>query len=147
MSVLSKLTGKWDPTDYARKEGEVWILSPSVFYPAMIKHIRICVGEGTLPEELIDREVNPDIDPALAARRYRAWARRITAQAWNDALCPLERVLGLGIERIAERAQALECARLWFTRALKNGKGPGTVKIRILRDDRYRLGIDLQFHA
>jgi hypothetical protein len=144
MSIIAKVLGKFDPADYARKAGKLWVISPAMFYPAMIKHIRASLESQDLPAELVDREVNPEVDPGLAARRYRNWARRITPQAWNDALQPPN--LNLGERRAIERAEALECARLWFTRALKNHES-GPVHIRILRDDRYRLGIERQFHA
>lgn len=151
MSLITKIFGgkSWNPKDYAQKVKGVWALTPGVFYPAMIQHIQETLAGQDLPAELIDIRVRPDVDPCLAARRYRNWARRIPGRAWEDALRPLADVFSQGWngERLLQRAEALECARLWFTRALKNAEAPAAIRIRILRDERYKLGTDRQFHA
>ena len=85
------------------------------------------------------------IDPCLAARRYRGWARRIPAQAWEDAQVAPEHMRTH--ERQMARAEALECCRLWFTRALKNKERPAGISIHISADPRFRLGVDAEFRA
>lgn len=147
MTLKSKLLGRWDPRDYARHEGGKWVLDPEKFYPAMIKHIRESLEHEDLPAELVDRNPRPEIDPMMAARRYRNWAVRIPTQAWEDAECSFAEVVEHGdLVRVARRAEVLECARLWFTRALKNtAKDP--IYIRILNDPRFRLGVGGEFRA
>lgn len=147
MTFKSKVLGKWDPKDYARKVGGTWEATPAEFYPAMIGHIMDSQASGELPAELIDKRVNPEVDPCLAARRYRNWARRIPGEAWADATLPLAQVLSTcDVRRIKARAEALECARLWFTRALKNNeKSP--IYIHILKDTRFALGVSEEFRA
>jgi hypothetical protein len=153
MTFKSKVLRQWDPKDYADEvdEGHYEIL-PSEFYPAMIAHIQKSLEQGDLPRELVDKDPHPDIDPNMAARRYRNWAKRITPQAWGDALKNLEEVVPLAnptkeqVARVVRRAEALECARLWFTRALKNAKAP-PIYIHILNDPRFRLGVNVEFRA
>ncbi len=142
MSVKSRLTGRWDPRDYARQVDGVWVITPSTFYPAMIKRIHATLDDPGLPQELVDKVPHPEIDPGLAARRYRNWARRVEGTAWADAQVSLLAVRSM--ERIEARAEALECARLWFTRALKNLSGE-PVRIHIERDNNFRLGTTRQF--
>ena len=134
----------WNPKSYAKKVQGVWVLTPAVFYPAMIEHIQESMAKDELPPELIDIRINPDVDPCLAARRYKGWARRISALAWSDALLPLSVIPA---RRIPARAEALECCRLWFTRALKNAEGPAGIRIRILKDFRFKLGTVQEFRA
>lgn len=139
---------KFKLTDVAKrdKSGQ-YVITPGEFYPAMIAHIRASVEAGDLPAELIDRDIKQEIDPTLAARRYLNWARRIPDLAWRDALVPLAVLEGKGLQvRIAERAEALECARLWFTRAAKNFDG-GLTRIRILCDPAYKLGTIAEYRA
>lgn len=143
MTLKSKLTGKWDPKDYARQVDGVWEITPAKFYPAMIKHIHATLDDAGLPPELVDRDPRPEVDPGLAARRYRSWARKIDGTAWADALQPLGKIPDF--RRIKARAEALECARLWFTRALKNHTG-GPIFIHIERDSAFRLGVNLDAH-
>lgn len=121
-------------------------------------------GERGLPAELIDAEHrgHPDVDPLGAARRLRRLCRRMPATAWDDALLPREGfadvktpslspdqyVLAASadddriddrIRRLFFRAAALEYARLWFTRALKN-QLEGQLTIALIADDRgFRL--------
>ena len=110
----------------------------------MIQHIKESLEDGDLPAELVDTIVHPEIDPCLAARRYRGWARRIPEQAWLDAEVAPELVPD---SRLMARAEALECARLWFTRALKNKERPAGISIHISADPRFRLGVDAEFRA
>ncbi len=128
----------FQPKNYATKdkEGDGWRVVPDVFYPTMIAHIRAVLGEEGLPEELVDRVLQEGVDPKMAARRYLSWARSISVQGWADAQCAPEEVAP---ERLAERASALECARLWFTRALKNAEQK-PIHIRIERNSTFRLG-------
>lgn len=121
-------------------------------------------GERGLPSELIDAEHrgHPDVDPLGAARRLRRLCRRMPATAWDDALLPREQFAdvptpGLSpeqyvtaatadddsiddrIRRLFFRAAALEYARLWFTRAIKN-QMQGQLKLKLIPDDRgFRL--------
>ena len=145
MPILGRFFGgkSWNPKDYAKKDKGRWIVTPGVFYPAMIQHIKESLASGDLPAELIDRQIKGDVDPTLAAKRYRGWGRRISDQAWADALRPLGQVR---VKDWRNRAEALECARLWFTRALKNREAP-PVYIKILKDDRFKLGVDKEFRA
>ena len=145
MSLLTWIGGKgWKAKDYARKERGVWVITPATFYQAMIQHIKDSLASGDLPTELVDRKIKGEIDPTLAAKRYRNWARGISDQAWDDALTPLS-LVGTHQRQLA-RAEALECARLWFTRALKNAE-THPVYIRILKDNRFRLGVSTEFRA
>jgi len=144
-NILTRVLGKgWNPKRFAKKEKGVWEVTPAVFFPAMIEHIQESLASGELAEELIDIIVHPEIDPCLAARRYRNWARRIPEQAWTDAMLPPELVPD---SRIMARAEALECCRLWFTRALKNAERPAGISIHISNDPRFRLGVDAEFRA
>lgn len=141
--------GKFKLTGVAKrdKSGQ-YVITPSEFYPAMIAHMQEVVEKGELPEELIDRDIKQEIDPTLAARRYLTWARQIPDLAWRDALVPfavLAAKPGMQ-ERIEQRAEALECARLWFTRAAKN-LDSGLTRIRILRDPAYKLGTIAEYRA
>lgn len=149
MTFLTKLFGDkgWNPKDYAQKVRGVWAVTPGTFYPAMIHHIRASLAAGELPPELIDIQIQDEVDPTLAAKRYRNWARRIPESAWRDALLPLAAIPARDEERIDRRAEALECCRLWFTRALKNAERPAGIRIRILRDERFKLGTDREFRA
>lgn len=140
----------WNPEDYARRRvdlqvGEYWEIEPGTFYPLMIAYIRQAIQSEDLPAELIDRQVKAQIDPLLAARRYYNNARRIQEVAWGDALVPLQVFLEKGpdahwLTRMEQRAEALELARLWFTRAVKN-LSDRPVAIHILCDPDYRLGV------
>lgn len=133
--------------DYAAEKDQVYVLTPRVFYPAMVQRIQVELSEEGLPGELIDKKINPEIDPTMAARRYKRWAGRIATAAWADALVPLAALPQEDEQRIEDRAEALECARLWFTRALKNKVSPAPVRIKILRDDDYKLGTNKAFSA
>lgn len=150
MTLKSLLTGKFDPKDFADKQGETWVVIPSVFYPAMIAHIKKSLENEDIPQELVDKDPHPEIDPRTAARRYRNWAKRIGPQAWTDAHRSLIEIPAdderKWVLRVTQRAEALECARLWFTRALKNG-AEGMTRIRILNDSRFKLGVNLEFRA
>lgn len=125
--------------------GEYFELTPAEFYPAMVAHIREAIQSPDLPAELVDRDVNPQIDPLLAARRYYNYAKRIPEGAWSDALVPLAVLLSKPhidiIKRVRQRAEALELARLWFTRAAKNQAGR-PIGIHILKDENFRLGTE-----
>ena len=144
MSLLDKILKRgWDPAEFATLVDGRWTITPGVFYPAMTRHILKSLREEELPPELVDKEINAEADPLLAARRYRNWARRIEAEAWKDANTHIGKVPQ---QRWMKRAEALECARLWFTRALKNNrKGPHM--IHILRDEGYKLGVNAEFRA
>ena len=115
-----------------------YVMDPAVFYPAMVEHIQAAVAAGKLPAELVDPKPSVDVDPALAARSYVRKARAIRPGAWADALTPRSAFTGEdAADRLFYRAEALELCRLWFTRALKNAKGPLYVRIR--EDPDYRL--------
>ena len=133
----------WDPAEFATLVDGRWTLTPGVFYPAMVRHIHRSLQEEELPPELVDKVINPDADPLLAARRYRNWAKRIEREAWNDALTHIAKVPE---GRLMKRAEALECCRLWFTRALKNHAKP-PIMIHITRDEAYKLGVNAEFRA
>lgn len=138
--------GKFDLEYFSTKKldkvmGEYYELVPSVFYPRMASWIQKSLEADELPGELIDTVIRPDIDPLLAARRYRNFARRVSDLAWADVGIPVEVIAAtMDQKRIAERADALELCRLWFTRALKNQMA-APVKIHITRDPAYRLGV------
>lgn len=121
----------------ASYERGIYELIPSVFYPTMIAHIQEAITRGELPGELIDRPPQPGIDPQLAARTMLKTARAIPEQAWKDALIPREEFAD--VQRIRNRAQALECARLWFTRAAKNLHRGSLTRIHIHKDLRFKL--------
>lgn len=118
-------------------------------------------GYRGLPAELIDAEHrgSSDIDPLAAARRLRRLVRKIPATAWTDALLPREKFLAgktpdlaperylaaaldeqlsQSLRQLCGRAAALEYARLWFTRALKNTR-PGQLTIRLEGGRQFRL--------
>jgi len=143
-SFLDKLLKKrFDPSEFATLVGGRWTITPGVFYPAMVRHIHGSLQIEELPPELVDRVINPEVDPLLAARRYRNWARTIEPEAWRDALTHINKVPE---KRLVKRAEALECCRLWFTRALKNNEKP-PISIHILKDEGYRLGVNVELRA
>ena len=113
---------------------------PAVIYPATIARILEVLKDGSLPTELIDKKLNPDVDPRSAALMHRSRIKAIPEEAWDLALKPRSEFTDSPDDAalVAMRADALEAARLWFTRALKNEVGK-PVGIHILRDDDYRL--------
>jgi hypothetical protein len=119
---------------------EPFAFEPAVIYPATIARILEVLADGSLPTELIDKNLNPDVDPRSAALMHRSRIKAIPEEAWALALKPRSEFADspddaalLGI-----RADALEAARLWFTRALKNEVGK-PVGVHILKDEDYRL--------
>ena len=122
----------------AGESRHAYVIDPAVFYPAMVEHIQAAVAAGRLPAELVEQNPSIDVDPAMAARSYFRKAQAIGPGAWADALTPRSAFTGKdAAERLFYRAEALELCRLWFTRALKNAKGP--LFLRILKNDDYRL--------
>lgn len=129
----------FDPLAYAVEAGQadgynVFEIDPAEVYPAVIAHIVEVVSGAEEPTELVD--VNPTfgVDPYLAARSYTSKAKALPASAFDLALVDRDDVSDADVEL---RAAALELARLWFTRALKNLKAP--VFIRIKNRPAFRL--------
>lgn len=118
--------------------GPPWVsVHPADLYPAVIDRIRHCLATDLkYPPELVDIDPQPGIDPWRAAGNYVAAARRLPPQAWDDALADLAE-LGTDPNRLADRRTALELARLWFTRALKNRVRP--IGLHLTADPQFRL--------
>lgn len=119
---------------------EPFVFEPAVIYPATIARIKQVLKDGSLPTELIDKNLNPDVDPRSAALMHRSRIRAIPEEAWDLALKPRSEFTDSPDDAglLVIRADALEAARLWFTRALKNEVGK-PVGVHILKDDDYRL--------
>jgi len=110
-------------------------IEPSVMYPATIDRIVDVLAFGKVPLELMDLHAVFGVNPLAAAEQLITRARKVPAWSWQDALAPKDEV-GPG-PRIADRAEALEIARLWFTQAMQVKEGK--VILHILRDERFRL--------
>lgn len=106
---------------------------PAVMYPATIARIGEVIASGEMPPELVGSS-NPEADPMAAAREYRLQARRLPAEAWKLAAAPAPS----DPEKRRVRAEALELARKWFTRALKLAVGK-SLGLHILKDPGFRL--------
>ena len=124
--------------DRPGSDREWFAVDADVLYPAMVKRIREAVAENGLPQELVDvAPVSIEVDPAAAARRYYKRAKKVEEIAWINALRPRDDFAD-DSPVLVGRTEALELARMWFTRALKNGRG--AVGIHILKGSgKYRL--------
>lgn len=137
--------GHFNPEEFCVKKvdpavGEYYEITPGEFYPKMVAWVRTAAAHEELPPELVDSVIKAEVDPLLAARRYKAYAKRIPDISWSDALVPVNIIAATTQERLSARADALELCRLWFTRAMKNQAG-GPIKIHILKDERFALGV------
>jgi hypothetical protein len=107
----------------------------SIVYPATVARIIEAIRAPELPAELIGSS-NPDIDPKLSARTHRDRVAAAPARCWDLALRPLSEFKPGSAddhELLLLRAQGLDLARLWFTRALKLAVG-GPIGIHYLNE-------------
>lgn len=112
-------------------------IAPADLYPATVARIQEALADGGVPEELIDpAPIDPRIAPAQAAQAYMSQAAAIPADGWRLALLPRSEVTKQA--NINLRAQALELARRWYTRALHMAVG-APLGLHILLDEDYRL--------
>lgn len=116
---------------------QVFEIAPADLYPATVGRIQEAIAGGELPAELIDHNpADPRIAPAQGAMQYMAEAQAIPNRAWSLADVPRDQITKQA--DVALRAQALEMARRWFTRALQLAAG-GPIGLHILKDEDYRL--------
>lgn len=115
-----------------------YAFDPAVIYPATIQRIKEVVAsrDSPIPEELIDNQAPPGVEPRSVAVAYVNTARLFPLEAWDWAL--QDRDLVYDPKQIALRAEALTLARRWFTQALHCAVG-SAVGVHILKDDYYRL--------
>lgn len=114
-----------------------FVVEPSYMYPAMITRIQQALQDKeAVPAELIDTHGNEEIDSRSAARQHMRDAKAVAQEGWQ--LCDAENSDMLADGQRKMRAQALEVARRWFTRALKN-RVDGPIGLHILNDPKYRL--------
>lgn len=115
----------------------VWYaVIPSTIYPATLARIQEVLSAGiALPDELIG-SANLEVAPADGAKQLMRMAKAVPAIGWSLALRPRNEVTDKS--QIEARAAALECARRWFTKALKL-KVARPLGLRIVKDDAYRL--------
>lgn len=120
--------------------GRTWYaVDPAVMYPAVIERIRQVIDEEIVPPELVDAldSLTPGIDPTAAALRIVNRCKKVSSAAWGNALKPRSDFGSASSKDVVERAEALECARAYFTRALKKQVSP--LGIHILNDPAYKL--------
>src|SRR3989337_2387695 len=92
-----------------------YAFEPHVIYPATVKRIREVLASGEIPEELVDNQAMPGVDPRSVAMAYASSAKQIPGSAWGDAL--VDRGDFEDPLQIALRADALTLARRWVTQA------------------------------
>lgn len=122
-------------------ELNTYAVAASELYPPTIARIGEVLEAGGIPQELVDPDPPIGVSREQGALRLLSNARRVPAGAWEDALVSRDEVNGA--ERLEARAQALEVARHWFTRALHMSTGGGGLNLHILNngpeDAAYRL--------
>lgn len=111
-------------------------VDPSVMFPATIVRIQDVLLTGVVPIELMDRKPVFGVNPLAAAEQLILRAKNVPQFSWEHALAHKRDCPALAM---ADRAEALEVARLWFTQAMQVKEGQ--VILHILRDlnDTYRL--------
>lgn len=124
MDYLKPLEMVRESSDWAGQlQGPSFEVEPGVLYPQTIAHIqnRLASDGWVAPEHL---------------RNHLADARKIGDEAWGLALTPRAEVPAEGLPA---RAEALECARKWFTAALHSAIGNAPMNLRITKDEAWRL--------
>jgi len=124
MDYLKPLEMVRESADWAGQlKGPSFEVEPNVLYPQTIAHIRaqLAVDGWVAPEHL---------------RPHFSDAKKIADEVWDLALTERAEIPA---KRLAERAEALECARRWFTSALHAAIGNAPMNLRITKDEGWRL--------
>jgi len=139
---LFKRKPKWFVLKYCQVEKrndpayKWYAFDPAVIYPETILRILAVIESGEIPEELVDNQAAPGVDPRSVAFAYANAAKELPAEGWHYALTDRDQFIDP--QQITVRANALTLARRWFTQALHCAVGQA-VGVHIYKDDKYRL--------
>ena len=108
-------------------------VKPGDAYPKTIAHIRERIANAAPPDRYISVGGSIRENPLLT---LYGRALEVPAQSWDHALEPGD---NYPPKARANRAEALEVARLWFTEELHQKLDYAPMGLHILRDERYKL--------
>lgn len=108
--------------------GEAFYISATSLYTKLSDHIRKRISAEGLPEELVDIDnPNPLVPRGHRAQELSRMAKAVPEMGWDmigkpKSLCP-------DLDCVEARHHALECCRLWMTRAVMNRWTPSRIRI------------------
>jgi hypothetical protein len=121
------------PEERAGFSRPYYAVDPGEFYPATVAAIKAQLETGKTPPRYI--QAGGEIRQNPLVELYQR-ATKVPEQSWDHALEPGD---NYPPKARANRREALEVARLWFTETLHQQLDYAPLGLHILKDERYRL--------